>query len=90
MRNRFATRQASEAVDHGDGKRHCAWCGDCIDPIDWCLDCKAPAACTTHPRPRRRADAAFCDDGCRSAYSRDVNGGNVGETYGRRRQSRWA
>lgn len=90
MRNRYATRTAETAVDHGDGKRHCAWCGDCIDPIDWCPNCTADTPCATsggpHRRLRKRADAAFCDTGCKSSYSRDVNGGQVVP----RRQSRWA
>lgn len=76
MRNRYASRQAETAVIHGDGTRHCAWCGDHIDPIDWCGNCKADAACATsggpHRRLRKRADAAFCDAGCRTAYQRDT------------------
>lgn len=78
-RQRVRMRRA-EAVPDGDGKRHCAACGDFIDPIDWCGWCKtatrdlrlatgdptAEAACSTHQRPRKRADAAFCNGVCRS------------------------
>jgi hypothetical protein len=72
MQNRYASRRAEQAIVHDDGTRHCAWCGDYIDPIDWCLDCKnKQAPCGTHRRLRRRADAAFCDSGCRSAYAND-------------------
>jgi hypothetical protein len=31
VRNRYASRRAETAVIHGDGTRHCAWCGDHID-----------------------------------------------------------
>jgi hypothetical protein len=76
MKNRYVTRQAETAVVHGDGTRHCAWCGDHIDPIDWCGNCTADAPCGTnggpHRRLRKRADAAFCDSGCRTAYQRDT------------------
>lgn len=79
MRNRYAARLAETAVAHSDGTRRCAWCGDHIDPIDWCLNCKAgQKPCATnggsHRRLRKRADAAFCDSGCRAAYATDVNG----------------
>ncbi|EGE40828.1 hypothetical protein SACT1_1463 [Streptomyces sp. ACT-1] len=60
------------AVDQGDGRR-CAWCGDHIDPIDWCSPCRAAQApCGSHRRLRKRADAAFCDSGCRAAYRADT------------------
>jgi hypothetical protein len=86
MRNRYASRQAEEAVIYGDGTRHCACCGDFIDPIDWCLNCQTKQApCGTHRRLRKRADAAFCDSGCRAAYANSVKGLNRGIT--RRRQS---
>lgn len=76
MRNRYATRQAETAVvNPDDPRRHCAWCGDFIDPIDWCSNCQGrQAPCGAHPRLRKRADAAFCDSGCRAAYRRDVGG----------------
>lgn len=83
MASRYASRLPAEAVKHSDGKRHCASCGDFIDPIDWCLDCTPEGACSKHPRLRKRADAAFCDAACRSAYS--TGSGPVG----RRRQSVW-
>ncbi|MBQ1166042.1 hypothetical protein KBZ21_49475, partial [Streptomyces sp. A73] len=65
------SRRPEQAVVHGDGTRHCAWCGDNIDPIDWCLDCqRLQAPCATgggyHRRLRKRADAAFCDHRCRT------------------------
>lgn len=76
MRNRYARRLAETAVIHGDGTRHCAWCGDYIDPINWCGECTPKAPCATkggpHRRLRKRADAAFCDSGCRTAYQRDT------------------
>ncbi|NUP52295.1 MAG: hypothetical protein HOW97_33980 [Catenulispora sp.] len=77
MRNRYATRRAVEAIVYGDGTRHCNWCGDYIDPIDWCGDCKhggKPCATTggPHRRLRKRADAAFCDSECRSSYHNDT------------------
>lgn len=58
-----------EAVIHGDGTRHCAWCGDHIDPVDWCPSCSAkpPKACRAHRRLRKRSDAAYCNAACRSA-----------------------
>jgi hypothetical protein len=67
----------AEAVLDEDGKRHCANCGDFIDPIDWCLDCKANSApcCPRHTPLRKRSDAAFCDAACRghhrASYARD-------------------
>lgn len=90
MRNRYASRGAEEALVDDDGTRHCACCGDFIDPIDWCGDCQAtkvPCAATggPHRRLRKRVDAAFCDDGCRAAYGNSVKGLNRGIT--RRRQS---
>lgn len=77
MRNRYASRRAEEAVVHADGTRHCAYCGDHIDPADWCATCqegKRPCAETggPHRRLRKRADAAFCDSGCRGAYHHDT------------------
>lgn len=77
MRNRYARYRAQEAVIHGDGTRHCNWCGAHIDPIDWCGDCKhleKPCATTggPHRRLRKRSDAAFCDSECRSAYHNDT------------------
>ena len=88
MRNRYATRRAETAVIHGDGTRHCAWCGDYIDPIDWCLDCQAiEKPCATeggpHRRLRKRSDAAYCDDGCRAADRSDREGSL------RRRRTNW-
>jgi len=56
------------AVVHGDGKRHCAQCGDYIDPVDWCPGCRTGKLCGTHKAVRKRADAAFCDGACRSEY----------------------
>jgi hypothetical protein len=54
--------------DHPEG-RLCAFCGDVIDPIYYCGDCANPdAACTVHRRPRKRADAAFCNEICRKAH----------------------
>ncbi|MFH8751059.1 hypothetical protein ACH4GK_32040 [Streptomyces rimosus] len=87
MRNRYASRAAAQAVVRADGTRHCAWCGDYIDPIDWCDDCqRAGAPCATrggpHRRLRKRSDAAFCDHRCRSANASDTNG-----SVGRRRES---
>ncbi|MGW3427991.1 hypothetical protein ACWDHW_08540 [Streptomyces melanosporofaciens] len=87
MRNRYATRRASEAVIHGDGTRHCAWCGDFIDPIDWCPDCTSDAPCATqggpHRRLRKRSDAAYCDAGCKAADRSDREGS------ARRRRTNW-
>lgn len=66
----------TEAVVHGDGTRHCAWCGDYIDPIDWCLGCQRadpPTPCETpHRRLRKRADAAYCNAACASADKTDL------------------
>ncbi|WP_458089367.1 hypothetical protein [Streptomyces malaysiensis] len=84
MRNRYASRRAETAVIHADGTRRCAWCGDHIDPIDWCLDCTPDAPCATqggpHRRLRKRSDAAYCDAGCKSADRSDREG-----SRGRRR-----
>ncbi|NUP15453.1 MAG: hypothetical protein HOZ81_04985 [Streptomyces sp.] len=85
MRNRYARRRAETAVIHGDGTRHCAWCGDYIDPIDWCGDCTTEdGPCRLrggpHRRLRKRSDAAFCDAECRAASHSDTNG-----SRGRRR-----
>jgi hypothetical protein len=83
-------RQAETAVIHGDGTRHCAWCGAHIDPIDWCGDCKAaetrraPADGGPHRRLRKRADAAFCDAECKAADRSDREGSL------RRRRTNWA
>lgn len=76
-RRRRITLPRQEAVVHGDGTRHCAYCGDFIDPIDWCLDCKkAKGACgNPHKKTHKRVDAAFCDSNCkavhRSSFIRD-------------------
>ncbi|MFF7411593.1 hypothetical protein [Streptomyces lydicus] len=78
MTNRYATRRPSQAVLREDGTRHCAWCGDYIDPIDWCANCQCwQAPCGPHRRLRKRADTAFCDASCRSAYATDVNGSGL-------------
>jgi hypothetical protein len=64
----LARAEALPDPDHPDG-RLCAYCGDVIDPIYYCTECAGPErACTTHPRPRKRADAAFCNDVCRAKY----------------------
>ena len=83
MKNRYASRSAQEAIVHDDGTRHCNWCGDFIDPIDWCGWCqhyKAPCARNDgpHRRLRKRADAAFCDRRCRTAFHNDTTG-SVGQ-----------
>jgi hypothetical protein len=76
VRNRYASRPAETAVIYSDGTRHCAWCGDHIDPIDWCLDCAPNVPCAStggpHRRLRKRSDAAFCDSSCRTAYRNDT------------------
>lgn len=85
MRNRYASRRPEEAIVNDDGTRHCACCGDFIDPIDWCGACTPEAPCATtggpHRRLRKRSDAAFCDAGCRAAFDSD------NPSVGRRRQS---
>jgi hypothetical protein len=57
----------AKTIPDPEGRR-CAQCGDFIDPIDWCLGCQtAQAPCgRPHRRLRKRADAAFCNDGCRT------------------------
>lgn len=92
MRNRYASRQAAQAIVYGDGTRHCNQCGAHIDPIDWCGECQtAGAPCVTtggpHRRLRKRSDAAFCDGECRSAHSHGIASDNP--SVGPRRQSRW-
>lgn len=52
--------------DNPDG-RLCAFCGDHIDPVFYCPPCR-DGGCATHPRPRKRADAAFCGGPCRKAH----------------------
>jgi hypothetical protein len=52
--------------DDPDG-RLCAFCGDGIDPVSYCPPCRT-GSCDTHRRPRKRADAAFCNDTCRKAH----------------------
>ena len=65
-------RTPERVVTHSDGTRHCAWCGDYIDPIDWCPDCQTKQApCGTHRRLRKRVDAAYCDAECRWADHND-------------------
>ncbi|GKQ35152.1 hypothetical protein [Streptomyces sp. A012304] len=87
MTGRYGRRQPETAVIHGDGTRHCAWCGDYIDPIDWCPDCTPEAPCATqggpHRRLRKRSDAAYCDPGCKSADRSDREGS------ARRRRTNW-
>jgi hypothetical protein len=58
------------AIVDGDGKRHCAQCGDFIDPIDWCpRGCASGKPCVSaHKAVRKRADAAFCNRWCRFEY----------------------
>jgi len=52
------------------GQRHCAHCGDFIDPVDWCGLCQRDGRpCgQSHKRARLRADAAFCNSACRAEY----------------------
>jgi hypothetical protein len=63
------------AVVDGDGKRRCAHCGDYIDPVDWCAECRSGKPCGVHKTVRKRDDAAFCNAACRSerrnSYIRD-------------------
>jgi hypothetical protein len=61
---------APDAEPEGDGKRHCQTCGDFIDPIDWCPYCRKDGEPCRRPHTslRKRSDAKFCDDGCRSEY----------------------
>lgn len=47
--------------------RRCASCGGEIDPIDYCVQCSV-GGCSVHKRPRKRADAAFCDKLCKARY----------------------
>jgi hypothetical protein len=55
-----------------DGQRKCNWCGDCIDPIDWCIDCqKSNRPCGVHTRLRKRHDARYCNKECRDAERND-------------------
>lgn len=64
----MARAEALPDPDHPDG-RLCAFCGDVIDPLFYCLDCANPdVKCAVHPRPRLRADAAFCNAACRKAH----------------------
>jgi hypothetical protein len=59
------------AVVDGAGKRHCAQCGDYIDPIDWCPQgCRTGKPCGggLHNAVRKRVDAAFCNGACRAEY----------------------
>jgi hypothetical protein len=53
-----------------DGQRRCAFCGDFIDPVDWCPYCQtAGSPCLRpHKRLRLRADAAFSNQGCRAEH----------------------
>ena len=83
----YASQSPQQAIVQGDGTRHCNWCGAHIDPIDWCPGCQtAQAPCNNpHRRLRKRADAAFCDATCRSAYHNDRTG-----SVGARRPSTWA
>lgn len=78
MRNRYASRAPQQAVVREDGTRHCAWCGDYIDPIDWCPDCTKGIPCGArggpHRRLRKRSDAAYCDAGCKAADRSDREG----------------
>lgn len=61
-------QEALPDPDHADG-RLCAYCGDVIDPIFYCPHCADPdARCPIHPRPRLRADAAFCGTACRAKH----------------------
>lgn len=53
-----------------DELRRCSFCGDGIDPIDYCLDCR-DNKCTVHKHPRKRSDAKFCNSECRIAYVRE-------------------
>jgi hypothetical protein len=50
------------------GQRRCAFCGDFIDPVDWCTYCqenRSPCL-RPHKRLRLRADATFCNSACRA------------------------
>lgn len=48
----------------GDPRR-CDFCGAEIDPIDWCDGCMK-GNCKYHRRPRKRKDAKYCNDECRT------------------------
>lgn len=65
---RFHMARAEAQPDpHHPGGRLCGYCGDCIDPICYCPPCRT-GKCDIHPRPRKRADAAFCGEICRKAH----------------------
>lgn len=53
-----------------DGRRRCAYCGDFIDPVDYCASCQENGSpcLRPHKRLRLRADAAFCNPACRAAW----------------------
>lgn len=46
--------------------RRCNWCGAEIDPVDWCPNCSQGKPCSSHNRLRKRSDAQYCNDVCRS------------------------
>ncbi|THA72477.1 hypothetical protein E6R60_26465 [Streptomyces sp. A0642] len=78
MRSHHTRRRPATAVIDDDGARHCAWCGDFIDPVNWCPDCTPDTPCATsggpHRRLLRRADAAYYDSGCKAADRSDREG----------------
>lgn len=61
---------APTANDYSDGVRRCQSCGAPIDPKDWCPFCiRDGKPCRSpHRSLRKRSDAKFCDDECRSVY----------------------
>lgn len=53
--------------DH-KGRRQCHFCGDFIDPKDWCYGCEKGKPCSAHRSIVKRSDARFCGPDCRRMY----------------------
>ncbi len=64
-RSRLVERGAD--VD-SEGRRLCEYCGDFIDPIDWCSRCMDGKPCRAHRRRRKPAKQLFCGNSCRQSY----------------------
>lgn len=50
--------------------RQCDWCGDFIDPADWCLYCQSQT-CEIHPKKYLHKNRRYCDSGCQAAAKKD-------------------
>lgn len=67
----MSSKDSEKSQTANPDPRECEWCGAQIDPIDWCYLCRE-GKCDTHAKPRKRKDAKYCSDYCRSKNRQDL------------------